>query len=102
MITASHNKVSDNGVKVSDPSCGILSQEWEPFADQIANTPSSQKLVSLIREFVEREEISIGGGGEVGEVWLGRYTRLSGESLLRVCLTKAYVLTSFRKKRLCL
>ncbi|KAF3545556.1 hypothetical protein DY000_02000756 [Brassica cretica] len=82
MITASHNKVSDNGVKVSDPSGGMISQEWEPFADQIANASSPQKLVSLIREFVEREEISIGGGGE-GEVWLGRDTRPSGEALLR-------------------
>ncbi|CAF1697760.1 unnamed protein product [Brassica napus] len=83
MITASHNKVSDNGVKVSDPSGEMLSQEWEPFADQIANASSPQKLVSLIREFVEREEISIGDGGEGGEVWLGRDTRPSGEALLR-------------------
>ncbi|KAF3505637.1 hypothetical protein F2Q69_00000753 [Brassica cretica] len=68
MITASHNKISDNGVKVSDPSGEMLSQEWEPFADQIANASSPQKLVSLIREFVEREEISIGdGGGVAGE-----------------------------------
>ncbi|KAF8085414.1 hypothetical protein N665_0667s0011 [Sinapis alba] len=81
MITASHNKVSDNGIKVADPSGGMLSQEWEPFADQIANASSSQKLVSLIKEFVGREEISIGGGE--GEVWLGRDTRPSGESLLR-------------------
>ncbi|CAN6811588.1 hypothetical protein Bca4012_000755 [Brassica carinata] len=83
MITASHNKVSDNGVKVSDPSGEMLSQEWEPFADQIANASSPQKLVSLIREFVEREEISIGDGGEGGEVWLGRDSRPSGEALLR-------------------
>ncbi|XP_013729922.2 phosphoacetylglucosamine mutase-like [Brassica napus] len=81
MITASHNKVSDNGVKVSDPSGGMLSQEWEPFADQIANASSPQKLVSLIKEFVEREEISIGDGE--GEVWLARDTRPSGEALLR-------------------
>ncbi|KAG5403355.1 hypothetical protein IGI04_009474 [Brassica rapa subsp. trilocularis] len=81
MITASQNKVSDNGVKVSDPSGGMLSQEWEPFADQIANASSPQKLVALIREFVEREEISIGDGK--GEVWLARDTRPSGEALLR-------------------
>ncbi|CAG7910985.1 unnamed protein product, partial [Brassica rapa] len=82
MITASHNKVSDNGVKVSDPSGGMLSQEWEPFADQIANASSPQELVSLIKDFVEREEIAIEKGGK-GEVWLGRDTRPSGERLLR-------------------
>ncbi|XP_018511176.1 phosphoacetylglucosamine mutase [Brassica rapa] len=80
MITASHNKVSDNGVKVSDPSGGMLSQEWEPFADQIANASSPKELVSLIKDFVEKKEIAIEKGGEV---WLGRDTRPSGESLLR-------------------
>ncbi|CAL9230726.1 unnamed protein product [Arabidopsis halleri] len=83
MITASHNKVSDNGIKVSDPSGGMLSQEWEPFADQIANASSPQELVSLIREFVEKEEIRIGEKKKSAEVWLGRDTRPSGESLLR-------------------
>ncbi|KAG7551058.1 Alpha-D-phosphohexomutase alpha/beta/alpha domain I [Arabidopsis thaliana x Arabidopsis arenosa] len=83
MITASHNKVSDNGIKVSDPSGGMLSQEWEPFADQIANASSPQELVSLIREFVEKEEIMIGEKKKSAEVWLGRDTRPSGESLLR-------------------
>ncbi|KAJ0261135.1 Phosphoacetylglucosamine mutase [Hirschfeldia incana] len=86
MITASHNKVSDNGIKVADPSGEMLSQEWEPFADQIANASSPQELVSLIREFIEREEISM-GGGEEGEVWLGRDTRPSGEALLRAAET---------------
>ncbi|CAA7061421.1 unnamed protein product [Microthlaspi erraticum] len=85
MITASHNQVSDNGIKVSDPSGGMLSQEWEPFADQIANASSPGELVSLIREFVEKEEIAIGEEKKKkgAEVWLGRDTRPSGESLLR-------------------
>ncbi|CAH8380966.1 unnamed protein product [Eruca vesicaria subsp. sativa] len=82
MITASHNKLSDNGIKLSDPSGGMLSQDWEPFADQIANASSPQKLVSLIREFVEKEGIVIGEKSG-GEVWLGRDTRPSGERLLR-------------------
>ena len=45
MITASHNKVSDNGVKIADPSGGMLSQHWEPFADALANAPSPQHLL---------------------------------------------------------
>ncbi|VVB15019.1 unnamed protein product [Arabis nemorensis] len=82
MITASHNQVSDNGIKVADPSGGMLSQEWEPFADQIANASSPGELVSLIRQFMEKEEITI-GDKKSAEVWLGRDTRPSGESLLR-------------------
>ena len=47
MITASHNKVNDNGVKIADPSGGMLTQEWEPFADAIANSPTPQHLVQV-------------------------------------------------------
>lgn len=72
MIIASHNKVSDNGIKVADPSGGMLSQEWEPLADQIANASSPRELVSLIREFVEKEEITIREKKKkCAEVWLG-------------------------------
>ncbi|EOY13257.1 Phosphoglucosamine mutase-related isoform 2 [Theobroma cacao] len=48
MITASHNKVTDNGVKIVDPSGGMLSQEWEPFADQLVNAQTPETLLSGI------------------------------------------------------
>ncbi|KAG4394754.1 hypothetical protein AAZX31_20G084800 [Glycine max] len=82
MITASHNKVSDNGVKIADPSGGMLSQHWEPFADALANAPSPQHLLLLINEFVEKEGISVDGDWHV-EVLLGRDTRPSGDALLQ-------------------
>lgn len=47
MITASHNKVSDNGIKVADPSGGMLTQDWEPFADAIANAATPEHLVQV-------------------------------------------------------
>ncbi|XAR54850.1 Phosphoacetylglucosamine mutase [Bertholletia excelsa] len=81
MITASHNKVSDNGVKVADPSGGILSQDWEPFSDAVANAPDSQHLVQLIDEFVKKENIPL-EGARPAEILLGRDTRPSGVSLL--------------------
>ncbi|GMY29822.1 phosphoacetylglucosamine mutase [Fagus crenata] len=80
MITASHNKDSDNGVKIADPSGGMLSQDWEPFADSLANAPSPQQLLHLIKEFVEKENIPF--EGVRAEILLGRDTRPSGESLL--------------------
>uniref|UniRef100_A0A2N9H7Q0 Phosphoacetylglucosamine mutase n=1 Tax=Fagus sylvatica TaxID=28930 RepID=A0A2N9H7Q0_FAGSY len=80
MITASHNKDSDNGVKIADPSGGMLSQDWEPFADSLANAPSPQQLLHLINEFVEKENIPF--EGVRAEILLGRDTRPSGESLL--------------------
>ncbi|PQQ13041.1 phosphoacetylglucosamine mutase isoform X1 [Prunus yedoensis var. nudiflora] len=81
MITASHNKVSDNGVKVADPSGGMLSQDWEPFADTLANAHDPQHLVELIAEFVQKENITLDGTKPV-EILLARDTRPSGEFLL--------------------
>ncbi|XP_059275754.1 phosphoacetylglucosamine mutase isoform X2 [Lycium ferocissimum] len=81
MITASHNQVSDNGVKVADPSGGMLTQDWEPFADAIANAPDPHSLLQLITEFMKKEDISL-EGRQPAEVLLGRDTRPSGEALL--------------------
>ncbi|KAL3743365.1 hypothetical protein ACJRO7_018634 [Eucalyptus globulus] len=81
MITASHNKISDNGVKIADPSGGMLTQAWEPFADALANAADSDSLLQLIIEFAKKESIVIDGNCRA-EVLLGRDTRPSGESLL--------------------
>ncbi|MBA0758975.1 hypothetical protein Gotri_021919 [Gossypium trilobum] len=81
MITASHNKVTDNGVKIVDPSGGMLTQEWEPFADQLASAQTPEAFLSLIIEFVEKEKIPL-DGVQSAEILLGRDTRPSGESLL--------------------
>ncbi|CAL0314343.1 unnamed protein product [Lupinus luteus] len=81
MITASHNQVSDNGVKIADPSGGMLSQHWEPFADALANATSPHQLLKLINEFVEKESIPF-DGVRSAEVLLGRDTRPSGDDLL--------------------
>ncbi|KAB2604861.1 phosphoacetylglucosamine mutase-like [Pyrus ussuriensis x Pyrus communis] len=94
MITASHNKVSDNGVKVADPSGGMLSQDWEPFADTLANAPDPQQLVHLIAEFVENEKITLDGAKSV-EILLARDTRPSGESLVEAAKHAFWELTGF-------
>ncbi|KAE8683759.1 Phosphoacetylglucosamine mutase [Hibiscus syriacus] len=85
MITASHNKVTDNGVKIVDHSGGMLSQEWEPFADQLANAETPEALLSLITEFIEKEKIPF-DGVQTAEILLGRDTRPSGESLLEAAM----------------
>ncbi|XP_073288154.1 phosphoacetylglucosamine mutase-like [Primulina huaijiensis] len=81
MVTASHNEVSDNGVKVADPSGGMLTQRWEPFADAIANAPDPHSLIQLIDDFVKKENIQLDGAPS-SEVLLGRDTRPSGKLLV--------------------
>lgn len=36
MLTASHNKVEDNGVKVVEPFGEMMVAEWESYATEIA------------------------------------------------------------------
>ncbi|KAK1286839.1 Phosphoacetylglucosamine mutase [Acorus calamus] len=81
MITASHNPVSDNGVKIADPSGGMMTQDWEPFADSLALAPDPEHLVELIVQFAKKENIPF-GGTQSAEILLGRDTRPSGEVLL--------------------
>lgn len=33
MVTASHNAEPDNGIKMVDPNGGMLSQDWEGYAE---------------------------------------------------------------------
>lgn len=80
VITASHNKVSDNGVKIADPTGEMLSQDWEPFADSLAAAPSPDHLLKGIIEFAEFKKIEF--DGRKVEVLIGRDTRPSGQSLL--------------------
>ena len=59
MITASHNKVSDNGVKIADPNGGMLSQHWEPFADSLANASDPIQLVQVSLFFLKISSILV-------------------------------------------
>lgn len=80
MITASHNPVGDNGVKIADPDGGMMTQLWEPFADALANASDPQTLLDLVMKFAKEESIPL-GRAKSAEILLGRDTRPSGQTL---------------------
>ncbi|PAN32934.2 hypothetical protein PAHAL_5G521100 [Panicum hallii] len=85
VITASHNPVGDNGVKIADPDGGMMAQHWEPFADALANAPDPDALLQLVLQFAKDEGIPL-GGHHTAQVLLGRDTRPTGEYLLDAAL----------------
>ncbi|OZC10386.1 phosphoglucomutase/phosphomannomutase, alpha/beta/alpha domain I [Onchocerca flexuosa] len=60
MITASHNPIEDNGVKIIDPMGGMLDATWENYANLIVNASDS--------EFLEKsQEFRRQFSGRIGE-----------------------------------
>eukprot|EP00884_Botryococcus_braunii_P003349 jgi/Botrbrau1/13014/Bobra.0389s0011.1 len=86
VITASHNPAEDNGVKLVDPSGYMLAQDWEVYADKLAQCESPDDLVAAVKEIVALESISVGGGpgGVLEGVLLAHDTRPSAGDLLEV------------------
>lgn len=83
-ITASHNPVEDNGVKIVDPMGEMLLQEWEGHATRLANVDLSE-----LKEVLE--DIVLASGCDItspSHVIIARDTRPSGERLA-LHLTKA-------------
>ena len=70
VITASHNPVEDNGVKLVDPRGEMLSSEWEGLATELANAPKDQ-----LRQVVDSILSQNPPQDTVGHVFIARDTR---------------------------
>ena len=65
MITASHNAEIDNGIKIVDPSGGMLDQTWEPLAEAFVNASSLQDLFAAVDNIVMLcQELNSSGDSE--------------------------------------
>ena len=60
MITASHNKWTDNGVKLIDYNGEMLDEEWQAFANELVNTSTSSlnTTIDKIHETMSAQDIS--------------------------------------------
>ena len=77
MVTASHNPVEDNGVKLVDPHGEMIVGVWEDLATELANVNDCD-LLDLIEKI--KKDMKIFGNGRV-KVAVARDTRPSGIEL---------------------
>ncbi|CAK8682936.1 unnamed protein product [Clavelina lepadiformis] len=77
MVTASHNPVLDNGVKLIDPCGEMLVESWEVIATGLANA-SNDDLVKELKKIVAKENIDL---SQTATILLARDTRPSSLSL---------------------
>ncbi|KAI9223797.1 Phosphoacetylglucosamine mutase [Blastocladiella britannica] len=80
MITASHNPVEDNGVKLADPLGEMLKQSWEAHATTLANAPNDAAVATVYAEIAAAEGIDL---SIAANVVFARDTRPSGPALVQ-------------------
>jgi phosphoacetylglucosamine mutase len=83
MVTASHNPVQDNGVKIVDPDGGMLVRRWEKYACDLAGAAPSD-VVSIVEAIVHEERIDLASARSSGTpcaVYIAKDTRPSSEPL---------------------
>merc|ERR1719419_505218 len=89
MVTASHNEVADNGVKMVDPNGGMLDESWESITTKLANLRHSEVPMfynSLIAEHVN-EDLRV----KIGKVMVGMDTRPHSKELLDLVMIGAEI-----------
>ena len=63
MITASHNPVQDNGVKIVDPDGGMLEQSWEEIASRVVMAKTPEALLEALHSIPKRDASDAGAAG---------------------------------------
>ena len=72
MVTASHNAEQDNGVKLADPSGGMLCMAWEGVANEMAGAEDSRALLTVVQRLVSEHAIDVGHTSTAVQVLLVR------------------------------
>lgn len=74
MITASHNPEQDNGVKMIDNDGGMLDQQWEKYAEELANAPEAD-FFNVLQSALDSLELNSIKNNVAPVVFIGRDTR---------------------------
>lgn len=85
VVTASHNPEQDNGVKLIDPSGGMLDMEWEKYANDLAQAKDKEGMIQCIKTLVKEQSVPLGNRDKAC-VYIARDTRPSGEELVKAAI----------------
>ena len=80
VVTASHNPVHDNGVKLVDPLGEMLQPSWEKHASELAN---AEDIVEALKGVVKEHSID---WSVPAKVFIARDTRPSGAQFVKVLM----------------
>lgn len=80
VVTASHNPVHDNGVKLVDPLGEMLQPSWEKHASELAN---AEDIVEVLRGVVKEHSVD---WNIPAKVFIARDTRPSGVEFVKALL----------------
>lgn len=102
VITASHNPVYDNGVKLVDPMGEMLNASWEKYATSLAN---ADDIASALKEIVNETGVDL---AKPSKIFIARDTRPSGLSFTKALMDGIQAMggiyhdygTSYMKNRL--
>lgn len=81
MVTASHNPIQDNGIKLIESNGDMLVSEWEEIVEEFCNTHDIDAILAQLEQLVQKYELDTSEKCN-GQVMIGMDTRPSSESLV--------------------
>ena len=94
MVTASHNALPDNGVKIVDANGGMMSQAWEGFAEQVVNLHDIESFTTAVQYWIDQDPILSKSSTQTPTVVVGRDCRWHSPILSKLVIDGVRAFTS--------
>lgn len=96
MVTASHNPVQDNGVKLVDSNGEMLESAWENIVEDFCNLKTSEEIIACFDSITRENRIDLGERpGLPKRVIIGYDIRPSSKELVALAKEGLYMLSPY-------